>query len=190
MSSKERKSMIVDAVLSIADVDGPDRLSTIEIAKASGLTHAGIFRHFPTKKDIWIAVANEIAIRAKTHWQEPLLSNNAPREKVEILVGSHFEFLTETPAILTILFSYELQHANAQLREILTKLMLEFRKHLADEFTRAKYDKSEAMDLAFLIIALVQGLAMRWAVSQRKFNLEKEGKRLLKVQLDLISFSK
>ncbi len=188
MSAKQRKSIIVEAVLSLADADGPDRLSTAAIAEASGLSHAGIFRHFPTKQDIWIAVANEIAKNAKTHWAEPLQSTLNPQEKINALVISHLEFLSETPAILTILFSYELQHANSELRSIFTKLMLQFRDYLANEFALAGHEK-QAQDLAFLVIALVQGLSMRWSISQLNFDLKNEGKRLLKIQLDMIDFN-
>ena len=34
-------------------------------------------------------------------------------------------------------------------------------------------------DLAALILALIQGLAMRWSLENRDFDLEKEGLRLL-----------
>ncbi len=189
MSAKQRKAIIIDAVLALADIDGPDRLSTAAIAKASGLTHAGIFRHFPTKQDIWLAVASEIANRAKNHWSKPLERSLDPKEKIMTLVLSHFELLNKNPAILTIMFSYELQQSNKELREIFTHMMMSFRQHIAEQFILAGYDNERAFDLSFLIIALLQGIGMRWSVSQRGFDLSKEGIRLLKVQLDLIDFN-
>jgi len=186
MSAKQRKAIIVEAVFSQADIEGPDRLSTATIAKASGLTHAGIFRHFATKQDIWNAVANEIVNRAQSHWERPLMAASKPRKKIENLISAHFDFLSQTPAILTILFSYELQRANEDLRFIFTKMMMQFRSYLANQFLLAGVKKSKSEDFAFLLIALIQGVAMRWSVSQRNFNLKKEGKRLLKLQLDMI----
>ncbi len=187
MSASDRKSVIIAAVLAQADINGPDRLSTAEIAKASGLTHAGVFRHFPTKQDIWLAVAHEIAKTAKSYWAKPLKLSLKPKSKIEALVASHFEFLSETPAILTILYSYELQHANVKLRTILTEMMLQFRNYLSNEFILSR-NKKQSQDLAFLIIALIQGLAMRWSVSQQNFDLKSEGMRLLKIQLNMINF--
>jgi len=186
MSAQKRKAIIVEAVFAQADSEGPDRLSTATIAKASGLTHAGIFRHFPTKQDIWNEVANEIVIRAKFHWEKPLKALSNPRKKIENLVSAQFDFLTQTPAILTILFSYELQRANADLRHTFINMMVQFRSYLIKEFLHAGFKKSNAEDYAFLLIALIQGVAIRWSVSQRNFNLKKEGKRLLKLQLDMI----
>jgi len=39
-------------------------------------------------------------------------------------------------------------------------------------------------DAAYLILALIQGLAMRWSLSARNFDLVEEGIRLLDLQLD------
>jgi len=188
MSSIKRKAKIVNAVLSIADKNGPDRLSTATIAKASGLTHAGIFRHFPAKQDIWIAVANEIALQAEKQWAAPLAKTLTPRQKIEALVSAQLAFLANTPAILTILFSYELQCANKELRNIFTNLMMKFKQYLTDEFALSGNEKN-ASDLSFLIIALIQGLALRGSISQRSFNFEEEGKKYLKLQLDMINFN-
>lgn len=38
-------------------------------------------------------------------------------------------------------------------------------------------------DAAFLILGLVQGLAIRWSISGRSFDLAEEGSRLLDLQL-------
>jgi hypothetical protein len=38
-------------------------------------------------------------------------------------------------------------------------------------------------DAAYLILALIQGLAMRWSLNARNFDLVKEGDRLLSLQL-------
>jgi hypothetical protein len=41
----------------------------------------------------------------------------------------------------------------------------------------------DADDAAFLVIGLVQGLAVRWSLSGRSFDLAQEGRRLLDLQL-------
>ncbi len=189
MSAKERKAIIIETVLSLAGIDGPDRLSTATIAKASGLTHAGIFKHFPTKQDIWLSVANEIANRAQSYWSKPLRKTLTPKGKIKALVEEHFALLSKNPAILTIMFSYELQQSNEELRKIFTHMMMQFRKYITKEFIKAGYGEERAFDLSFLIIALVQGVGMRWSVSQKGFDLSKEGIRLLIIQLDLIDFN-
>jgi hypothetical protein len=41
----------------------------------------------------------------------------------------------------------------------------------------------DSEDVAFLLIGLVQGLAVRWSISGRNFDLAREGARLLEIQL-------
>ncbi|MEZ5869283.1 MAG: TetR family transcriptional regulator, partial [Defluviimonas denitrificans] len=52
-----RKAEIVAKVIDLADRIGPDRVTTGAVAKAVGVTQAALFRHFPTKADMWGATA-------------------------------------------------------------------------------------------------------------------------------------
>ncbi len=189
-NAKERRSIIIDAVLDLADNVGPGSISTAMIAKRAGLTDGGIFRHFQTKQDVWIAVANEIERQARQYWSKPLGEKLEPKKKIEQIVKAQFKLLSDNPAILTIMFSYELQRANSDLRMIFTDIMQTLKKYIRDEFVRAGYDEQSAQDYSFLIIALIQGVGMRWSVSQRNFDLVREGTRLVKMQLDLFDFDK
>ena len=53
--AEDRKTDIVEALLRLADQIGPDRLTTNDIAREVGVTQAAIFRHFPTKAELWSA---------------------------------------------------------------------------------------------------------------------------------------
>ena len=56
-SADNRKAAIVVAMLRLANELGPDRLTTAAVAQAK----LGIFGHFPTKQDLWLAVAAHMA---------------------------------------------------------------------------------------------------------------------------------
>ena len=61
--AEDRKAEMIEALLVIADRIGPDRLTTNDIARAVGVTQAAIFRHFPTKAELWSATGEVIAER-------------------------------------------------------------------------------------------------------------------------------
>ncbi len=44
-------------------------------------------------------------------------------------------------------------------------------------------DDVDAADAAWLVLSMVQGLAVRWSLSARAFSLADEGRRLLELQL-------
>ena len=65
----ERQQEIVEMTLRLLSELGEGGLSTQTIADHIGITQAGLFRHFPTKNDLWIAVLSEIERLARNAWE-------------------------------------------------------------------------------------------------------------------------
>jgi len=189
-SADSRKAEIVASMLRLADELGPDRLTTDAVAKAVGLTQPGIFRHFPSKQDLWLAVAAEIARTMTDAWEQVLAVIALPQDRVVALIRAQMREIAANPAIPAILHSRELHSENAALRAQFVGLMTRFQALLIDALTegralgvfRADLDPKDA---AMLLISLVQGLAIRWSLGQRSFSLEDEGGRLLTLQINL-----
>lgn len=189
-SAEERKTQIVAEVLRLADEIGPDRLSTTDVARAVGLSQPAIFRHFPTKGALWLAVAEDIANRLQGSWAEAEAAG--PKARLRALIGAQLSAISETPALPSILFSRELQVDNQALRDVFRRLLGAFQGRLvaAIRDMQAAGDlRSDvsAEDVAILLTALVQGVAIRWTLGARGFLLVPEGLRLFEVQLALLT---
>lgn len=189
-SAELRKTEIVAAMLRLADELGPDRLTTLAVAKAVGVTQPGIFRHFPTKQDLWVAVAAQIAQDMTTAWDACLATVKHPQDRVTALITVQLRQIAAHPAIPAILHSRELHTENAALRAQFVALMTQFQTLLVETLAEGSATGVFRVDLApkdaaILLISLVQGLAIRWSLGQRVFSLEDEGSRLLACQLDL-----
>lgn len=189
-SAENRKAEIIAACLDLADRLGPDRMTTNDVAKAVDLTQPGVFRHFPTKGALWLAVAEEIAARLTSVWQNALENAPTPRARVAALVRAQMQQIETTPALPAILFSRELNIDNPPLREAFRTLLMTFQGHLVGALAemrqggdlRADLDPADA---AVFLTSLIQGLAIRWSLGARAFPLADEGVRLLEVQLAL-----
>ena len=185
-----RKAEIIAAMLRLADELGPDRLTTNDVAKAVGLTQPGIFRHFPSKQDLWLAVAAHISATLSCAWNEVIAQQAPPEARVVALIRVQLHQIAANPAIPAILHSRELHAENAPLRAQFIGLMGRFQSLLVQALTEGR-DLGEfrsdlaPIDAAILLIALVQGVAIRWSLGQRAFSLESEGGRLLSCQIDL-----
>jgi len=188
-SADERKDEVVDAAIRLAGEIGPDRITTEHLAKEVGISQPGIFRHFPTKGDIWWAVAQRIGamMGKKAGLSENLEA--VPADQLRKLVIGHLGFIETTPAIHAILFSRELHAENEKMRAFFAGLVASrqrlFSKLIAAEIVTGRFRKTlDPDDAAFLILALIQGLAMRWSLNARGFDLVAEGRRLLDLQLE------
>jgi AcrR family transcriptional regulator len=187
-TAEARKAEIIDATLRLADKLGPERLTTEAVADAVGLTQPGIFRHFPKKQDLWAAVAARVGAMMEARWTKAQSPDAAAIDQIRALVAAQLRLIQSTPAIPAILFSRELHTKNKGLRKAFFGLLGRFHQTIAGLAARAREAGALRADLdpddaAFLIVGMVQGLAVRWSISARGFDLAEEGCRLLEVQL-------
>jgi len=116
-------------------------------------------------------------------------ADSKPAGNLRKLILDHLKFIETTPAIPAILFSRELHVENEKMRSFFEGLMATrhrgISKLIAKEITAGQFAETlNPDDAAYLILALIQGLAMRWSMSAHNFNLVAEGKRLLDLLLD------
>lgn len=190
--AEDRKTEIVEALLDLADRIGPDRLTTNDIAREVGVTQAAIFRHFPTKAELWAEAGEVIAGRLTEAWQQALASETTPKGRLRALVAAQLKQIETTPALPTILHSRELNVDNANLRDRFRGLLKVFQRLLVENLEGMVVDGSmtrhvQPEDAAVLLTSLVQGIAIRWSLGSRGFELQAEGRRLLDVQLEILA---
>lgn len=190
-----RKAEIVATILDLADRIGPDRVTTGAVAKAVGVTQAALFRHFPTKADMWGATADHVAETLSAAWTEALARTDDPVLGLESLIATQLDRIAATPALPVLLFSRELNVENADLRAAFRKLLAAFHGHIVRRAAAAQESGQirrdiPASDIAVLLSSLVQGVAIRWSLGARGFPLREEGLRLLDIQLHLLATGK
>jgi AcrR family transcriptional regulator len=190
-SAEERKTQIVAEVLRLADEIGPDRLSTTDVARAIGISQPAIFRHFPTKGALWLAVAEDIAVRLQDAWAAAGAGASTSRARLRALIQAQLTAIATTPALPSILFSRELQVDNPDLRNVFRGLLGAFQGRLVAELRDQQVsgelrDGVGPEDVAILLTSLVQGVAIRWTLGARGFPLTEEGLRLYDLQMSLL----
>jgi AcrR family transcriptional regulator len=104
MSPDERRAAIVAAVLPLLEREGVE-VSTRRIAEAAGIAEGTIFRVFPDKRSLLLAVAEETV--APPGWREEMeeLLRSAPtlREKVVVTVEQMVERARRVMLVMTAL---------------------------------------------------------------------------------------
>jgi len=191
-SAQLRKAEIVAAVLDLADRIGPDRVTTGAAASAVGVSQAALFRHFPTKDAMWLAVTDHVAGELTTAWERALAGTDEPIDRLKTLMAAQLGQIAATPALPMLLFSRELNVGNDALRAAFRDLLMRFQALITAELTRGQDMDCLRCDLALtdaavLLISLVQGMAIRWSLGARNFPLIEEGIRLVDVQLRLLA---
>jgi AcrR family transcriptional regulator len=190
-TAEQRKVQIIDAVLDLADRGGPDRLTTGAVAETVGISQPALFRHFPSKQDLWSAVASRIRSDMEDQWQSASRQPEPPLARLRLLVDGQLRLIRDVPAIPAILFSRELHSENRVLRGVFQALMRRFHARIAGLLRAAQGDSAidadlDPSDVAFLVMSIVQGVTLRWSVAGRDFDLVREGLRLFDLQLQIL----
>jgi len=167
-------------------------MTTSDVARAVGLTQPGIFRHFPTKQALWLAVAEDVTDRMNSAWETAVANADSPEARLRALMQAQFRQIAATPALPAVLHSRELNIDNPALRAVFHEKRIAFQDHLIvalSELHQARrlHPGLAAHDAAAFLISLVQGLAIRWSLGARNFSLSEEGERLFDIQFALMS---
>ena len=114
--------------------------------------------------------------------------------RLKALIQAQLTAISETPALPSILFSRELQVDNPALREVFRGLLATFQDHLVAAIrshqATVRSSGVSPEDIAMLLTALVQGVAIRWTLGARGFPIVQEGLRLFDVQIALLTDQK
>jgi AcrR family transcriptional regulator len=104
-SAAERREAILDAAVEVMAAKGVVGATTGDIAKRAGISQPYVFRFFPTKRDLVLAVNERCAERIITTWETAVQKPGETR--LETLGRTYVETLPERRGeLLVLLYGY------------------------------------------------------------------------------------
>jgi len=170
LSSGERQEEIVAAVLALARERGPDAITTQAIAERIGVTQGAVFRHFPDKDAIWLAVFAWVRAALLRLFETALDEAASPLANLERVFHAHVALVAENPGLPRVLFHELRSTGDSKVRPAVTSMLGEYGQRLAKLFDQAKASGEVPTDLdpalaSVLFIGAVQGLVIQAAVA-------------------------
>lgn len=163
LSTEARQAEIVDTVLDLSASVCPGDITTVDIARSLGLTQGALFKHFPTKADLWTATIEHLFAALRADWERDVQAV-APedrsahlavdllwRQMHDVRIGAAFELYTVARTDATLRASLEpvVRDHVARLHE-LSRLALPADLGEADELG----------GLVDLVVLAIQGLVI------------------------------
>ena len=189
LTAPERRRDVVSAVIELARECSPDGITTHAIADRVGLTHGALFRHFPDKHAMWVAVFDWVEERLGAVVDEAFRKGGDPLEILERVFLAHVRFVSANPGVPRILF-HELQRpADSAFHERVRTLVRGYRARLGLLLADAKRAGAlpAALDeeaAAVLFIGTVQGLAVQSTLFRGEAGMNAAARRLFPLLLD------
>lgn len=188
LSTDERQREIVNTVIALAYKQGPDTITTQAIADRIGITQGAIFRHFPDKESIWLAVFDWLSKSLGAALTTAIAGVDSPLAKIERMFIAHVAFIAAHPGVARIMF-HELQYpGDTPVRARVRTLISAYRKRLASLFTQAKARNELPADLnvtlaPVLFIGAVQGLVIQASLAGNETEMMEQARQLLPLLL-------
>lgn len=188
LPTEERQSEIVRVAIHLAAEKGISGVTTQDMADAMKVTQGAIFKHFPTKDDIWLAVMHWIRERLMTVVEKAAAEATGPVDAIERMFFAHITFIGKHPAIPRLLFSEMLHKKNSKLRDLIQEIISGYEGKVAGLLETAKAQSLVSRDLdsknaAVLYIGMIQGLFMQVSIFGGKRTLLEEAKKTFPIYL-------
>ncbi len=189
LKTDERQREIVAAVLSLARERGPDSITTQAIADRIGVTQGALFRHFPDKEAIWLAVFVWVREALGAVLDAAVAKADTPLGKIERAFLAHVAFVAANPGVPRVLF-HELQYpGDSPVRTEVRTMIASYSQRLALLFKDAKATGELPADLdtalaPLLFIGAVQGLVIQSALAGDEAEMRKRARQLFPLLLD------
>ena len=166
LSSPERRTTLVAAFVALAASDDPGSVTTEAIARKVGVSHAAVFRHFPTRDALVAAAIEWSATALVERLDQAKRSSKSALAALEAMFLAHVEFAASHPGVPRILVS-ELQKAgNHAAKQAVQTLFFQYACRISAlvENGKAKGEITSKVDgaqTAVLVLGSIQGLVLQ-----------------------------
>ena len=100
LSTESRQAEIVATALRLTQDRSPASITTTDLASAMGLSQGALFKHFPSKDAIWLAVMSWVAEHLLLTLNDAASSAKSPLEGLRAVFLAHVAFVVEQPLLL------------------------------------------------------------------------------------------
>jgi len=191
LGADERREEIIRVTLELAAKQGVDDVTTQDMAQAMGVTQGAVFRHFPSKDAIWLAVMQWVRDRLIGVLGRAAEQGRDPLDALQRMFFAHIDFIAGHPAIPRVLMSEHLHGRSPALRQLVTEIMLAYEAKITGLLVDAKAQGQAREDLdahaaATLYIGMIQGLVLQTSILRDQRTLAAEAARSFPIFLQAV----
>lgn len=89
LPAPKRREQLLDCAADLFAVNGYARATTAQLAKAAGVTEPIIYRHFDSKRDLFVALIERTGRETIQQWEKDLADADDPAERLRRLIGDN-----------------------------------------------------------------------------------------------------
>lgn len=176
-SRDQRREEIIRAALDISAEQGSRDATTQAIAERVGIAQATVFRHFRSKDEVFASALEWIGDSLFGALRGAFTGSGTPSERLRQVIREHLKFIGEHKGVPRLLLSDRLHLESPHLKRIVLGIMgrytAEVRLVIQEGVDQGEFREDVRADqVAAMVMALIQGIVVRWSLSDFSFSLE------------------
>jgi AcrR family transcriptional regulator len=174
MRAPERRAQLLDVARRVFGTSGFHAVSMEAVAKEAGVTKPILYDHFPSKKDLYLALIDADLAVLHEEVSKALVAPTGNRERIRASFQAYFDFVDEHAEGFRLLMQ-EAVGADKEFRlrvgEVRDQILAEVADLIVRE-SRGRLDRDHAEIVALALIGMVETVAQRDPGGSSKKRLE------------------
>ncbi len=168
----ERRQQIIEALFQCLSEKGHERVTVKDIAKKAGLHYGVIHYYFKSKDDIVSALADSLVSKYDRLLSEHTRSILSSSEKIEAALDFLVDEFIFNRRLNRVFYNFvQMAFENKTVRSALRRQLRAYRRAVAevieDGVGTGELDVRDPLQSANVIVALIEGTALQWAIEPR-----------------------
>lgn len=177
MSIQQRKEFVILTAIDLIHESGFYNVSTKELAKRLNISEALVFKLYPRKNDLLLAVLDFYSIYDNDIFQAAEDKYDDPIEALYFLLNCFLTYYENYPAITSLYQTFYLNHPNDEIDIKVKSIITNRIEKLSKYFDKAQdrgFIKSETDSdlLGELITSTILGICLKWRMNDYNFSLK------------------
>jgi len=186
-----RQLELIEAAGKILTASGVGGLTIKNLAKEMKFSESAIYRHFPSKEEIIIALLEYLAKSMDERYTNAILAEQTPEEKFVTLFENQFSFFKKNPHFVVAVFSDGLMEESQRINETISKIMAVKMKHLMPIVLEGQQKKVftnaiTSEELIHIVMGTFRLQMFKWRVANFQFDISRNGDNMIQSLLTLI----
>lgn len=138
LPAAERRRQLLDTAAKLFAERGYAGATTSELARAAGVTEPIIYRHFSSKRELFIALIDETGEETIAQWQDALAQCPDPGDRLRLLIGANPMIASRGQGVYRVIVQAMTEITDPEILAAITRHMEALHDFMADQVRLAQ----------------------------------------------------
>jgi AcrR family transcriptional regulator len=171
LPAAERRRQLLDTAIRVFAETGFHETTMAQIAEGAGVTKPVLYQHFASKRDLYLAVLDDVGDRLRSSVLVAAATQQTPRAQVEAGFGAFVRFVVDDRWGFRLLFSGT-NRQDPEFAEVSRRVEQTLADGVAELIVVEGMAEEHRQVLAHGIVGLAEGMARHWLTGASSLQAE------------------